>query len=196
VRARSIVPLSAALVLLATGCETGDERGPLTAGQRTGGEDVERAAADEQGGVPGPTRSVTLAEHTLGEDRGFLVTASAEDGQVCLTAAPERAGMAGPDGVAVTDCGSPDTPLDVRVLRVADDLEVLAGVVTDERVTDVYLLDVAGEPVADEADAVPLVDLPGTDHRAFAAASEPAALSEVRLADAEGADLGSAQVPD
>jgi hypothetical protein len=114
---------------------------------------------------------------------------------VCLTAAPVGAGTAGPDGVAVTDCGTPDTPVDVRVLRVADDLEVLAGVVTDEHVTDVYLLDVAGQPVADEADAVPLVELPGTDHRAFAAASEPAALSEVRLTDAEGADRGSGQVP-
>jgi hypothetical protein len=88
-----------------------------------------------------------------------------------------------------------DTPLDVRVLAVDGDLEVLVGVVTDPRATDVTLLDPRGGPIPDEADAAPLVPLPGSDHRAFAAASPPSALSEVHLADAEGKVIGQRDVP-
>jgi hypothetical protein len=87
-------------------------------------------------GVPelvGVEPQTTVAEHTLGEDRGFVVTASIQEQQVCLTATPTGAGGGTTGTATVTECG-----------------------------------------------------VPGSDHRAFAAASGPSGLSEVQLADAEG----------
>jgi hypothetical protein len=193
-------PLVIASLLVASGCETGDggtrnDDPPLSAGQRAPDGGSEEVVRDQQGGGHGVERPATVAEHTLGEDRGFVVTASLEEQQVCLTATPTGADGDTAGTAAVTACGVPDTPLDLRVLVLGDDLAVLVGVVTDDRAADVLLLDRSGEPVPDEADAVPLVDVPGSDHRAFAAASDPSGLSEVQLADAEGGLISEKPVP-
>jgi hypothetical protein len=193
-------PLVIASLLVASGCQTGDggtrnDDPPLSAGQRAPDGGPEEVARDQQGGGHGVERPATVAEHTLGEDRGFVVTASLEEQQVCLTATPTGADGGTVGTAAVTECGVPDTPLDLRVLVLGDDLAVLVGVVTDDRAADVLLLDRSGEPVPDEADAVPLVDVPGSDHRAFAAASDPSGLSEVQLADAEGGLISEKPVP-
>jgi hypothetical protein len=148
---------------------------------------------DDQGGGHGVDAPLKVAEHTLGADRGFTVTASLEDGQVCLTATPMDDGDRGTVQAVDTDCAAADTPLDLRVLVVGD-LAVLAGVVTDLRVADVTLVDLAGDPVPDEVDAAPLVELPGTDHRVFVAATPPGALHLVEVADADGTVVGERKV--
>jgi hypothetical protein len=198
-RPHALVPL-VAFLLGVTGCEAGDGRtanddAPHAAGQLDPEGHAEEAARDRQGGGHGVERPATVAEHTLGEDRGFVVTASLEEQQVCLTATPTGADGDTVGTAAVTECGVPDTPLDLRVLVLGDDLAVLVGVVTDDRAADVLLLDRSGQPVPDEADAVPLVEVPGSDHRAFAAASDPSGLSEVQLADAEGELISEKPVP-
>jgi hypothetical protein len=199
-RSHALVPLVIASLLVASGCETGDgeasnDDAPLSAGQRAPDGPSEDVARDEQGDGTGVERPATVAEHTLGEDRGFVVTASLEEQQVCLTATPTGADGDTAGTAAVTECGVPDTPLDLRVLVLDDDLEVLVGVVTDDRAADVLLRDRSGEAIPDEVDAVPLVEIPGSEHRAFAAASGPSGLSEVQLADAEGAVIGEKRVP-
>jgi hypothetical protein len=199
-RSHALVPLAIASLLVASGCETGDgqasdDDAPLSTGQRAADGGPEEVARDlRQGGGTGVERPATVAEHTLGEDRGFVVTVSLEEQQVCLTATSRGADGDTAGTAAVTECGVPDTPLDLRVLVLGDDLEVLVGVVTDDRAADVLLLDSSGEPVPDEVDAVPLVEVPGSEHRAFAAASGPSGLSEVQLADAEGEIIGDQAV--
>jgi hypothetical protein len=197
---RTLVPLLVASLLVMAGCERGDAGpaggdAPLSAGQRAADTPSHEVSRDEQGGGTGIEALVTVAEHTLGEDRGFVVTASFEEEQVCLTVTPTGADGDTSGPTAVTECGVPDTPLDLRVLALDDDLEVLVGVVTDDRAADVSLLDRHGEPVPDEVDAVPLVEVPGSDHRAFAAASGPSGLFEVQLADAEGEVISERSVP-
>jgi hypothetical protein len=199
-RSHVLGPLVAASLLIVSGCESdgseaSNQHAPLSTGQRAPAQPPEEASRDRQGGGHGVERPATVAEHTLGEDRGFVVTASLEEQQVCLTATPTGADGDTVGTAAVTECGVPDTPLDLRVLVLGEDLEVLVGVVTDDRAADVLLLDRRGEPVPDEADAVPLVKVPGSDHRAFAAASDPSGLSEVQLADAEGELISERRVP-
>jgi hypothetical protein len=178
---------------------TGDQA-PLSAGQRATGDPATGQAddggdeRDVQGGGHGLDTPVEVAEHTLGEDRAFVVTATVEDRQVCLTATELGDGGDRRSETAVTDCASPDTPLDLRVLELGEDLTVLAGVVTDPRAADVTLIDTAGAPVPDDADAVPLVELAGSDHRVFAAASAPDRLERVELADADGTVIGERKV--
>jgi hypothetical protein len=198
-RSHALVPLAIASLLVASGCEIGDgqtsnDDAALSAGQRAADGGPEEVARDQQGGGTGVERTATVAEHTLGEDRGFVVKVSLEEQQVCLTATSRGADGDTAGTAAVTECGVPDTPLDLRVLVLGDDLEVLVGVVTDDRAADVLLLDSSGEPVPDEVDAVPLVEVPGSEHRAFAAASGPSGLSEVQLADAEGEIIGDQAV--
>jgi hypothetical protein len=191
-----------AVLALACDADGTEDRTPLSAGQRatgdpaTGEDDADAAddARDAQGGGHGLDTPVEVAEHTLGEDRGFVVTATVEDTQVCLTATELGDGGDRRSETAVTDCASPDTPLDLRVLELGEDLTVLAGVVTDPRAADVTLFDTAGAPVPDEADAVPLVELSGSGHRAFAAASAPDRLERVELSDADGTVIGERKV--
>jgi hypothetical protein len=199
---RTLVTGTLSIAVLVLGaCDAGDDvHAPLSAGQEGGAEApapdaTDGATDDPPGGGPGTEGPVTVAEHTLGEERGFVVTASLEDDQVCLTATPIDADGDSRVATAVTDCAAPDTPLDLRVLTLGEDLAVVAGVVTDPRAATVTLVDRIGEPVPDEVDVAPLVELPGTEHRVFAAATPPDALRAVELADADGTVIGDRQVP-
>jgi hypothetical protein len=192
--------LSIAALLLGACDAGGDDHAPLAAGQERGTETTAPAGSDDApvdapGGGHDREGPVTVAEHVLGEERGFVVTASLEDDQVCLTATPVDADGDTRVATAVTDCASPDTPLDLRVLTLGADLAVVAGVVTDPRATTVTLVDRTGQPVPDEVDAAPLVELPRTDHRVFAAATPPDALRAVEVADADGTVIGDRQLP-
>jgi hypothetical protein len=193
---RTLVTGTLAIAVLVLGACDAEHDAPLSAGQEreaapAGPEDDE----DDEGGGHGAAPPVTVAEHTLGEERGFVVTASFEDEQVCLTATPREADGETRVTTAVTDCAAPDTPLDLRVLTLGADLAVVAGVVTDTRAATVTLVDRTGQPVPDEVDAVPLVELPGTEHRVFAAATPPDALREVELADGDGTVIGDRPLP-
>jgi hypothetical protein len=193
----------AVLVLVACDAGSGADS-PLSAGQERAADTPAPAATDDarggaQDGVPSgghdAAAPVTVAEHTLGEERGFVVTASLEDDQVCLTATPVDTDGDTRVATAVTDCAAPDTPLDLRVLTLGEDLAVVAGVVTAPAATTVTLVDRTGRPVPDEVDAAPLVELVGTEHRVFAAATPPDALEAVELADADGTVIGDRQLP-
>jgi hypothetical protein len=193
---RTLVTGTLSIAVLVLGaCDAGDEA-PLSAGQERGAESSEAGVAEgDEGDEGGAAPPVTVAEHTLGEERGFVVTASFEDEQVCLTATPLDVDGETRVTTAVTDCAAPDTPLDLRVLTLGADLAVVAGVVTDPRAATVTLVDRTGQPVPDEVDAVPLVELPGTEHRVFAAATPPDALREVELADDHGTVIGDRPLP-
>jgi hypothetical protein len=188
-------------VLVLGACEAGsDGAAPLSAGQERGvdaptPDGTDGTTDDAPAGADGAGGPVVVAEHTLGEQRGFVVTASFEDDQVCLTATPVDAEGDTRAATAVTDCAAPDAPLDVRVLPLAEDLAVLAGVVTDPEAATVTLVDRRGQPVPDEVDAAPLVELPGTEHRVFAAATPADALEAVEVAAGDGTVLGDRQLP-
>jgi hypothetical protein len=199
---RTVAIWTLALVAVATvACDADGAGTPLSAAQQEEHGSPSAPASDlddpddgdAQHGDPGGDAPLTVAEHSLGADRGFTVTASLEDRQVCLTATPSDGDDRGTVETRVTDCAAADTPLDLRVLMVGD-LAVLAGVVTDHRVADVTLVDPAGDPVPDEVDAAPLVELPGTDHRIFVAATPPGALHLVEVADADGTVVGERKV--
>jgi hypothetical protein len=207
-RILAVGTLSAAVVVLGA-CDAGDGRGtPLSAGQERAPETSEATEPeareadgvrppprDRQGGGSGGATPVTVAEHTLGEARGFVVTASFEDDQVCVTATPQGEDGQRTTATAITDCAAPDRPLDLRVLTLGEDLALVAGVVTDPRAANVTLIDVTGEAVPDEADAAPLIELPRTEHRVFAAATSPDALTAIELADADGTVIGDRGIP-